>query len=202
MNPGSELLFASIATISRLLRDGELSPEDLLEAVLARQEALEPELNAFTTVLADQARRQAREAAAALAAGEGGPLTGIPLSVKDIFDIAEVPTIAGSRILREPKATADSAVHSRLRDAGAVVFGKTNMLEFAYGFVHPDHGQCNNPWDTGRTAGGSSSGSASAVAAGIGYASVGTDTGGSVRAPASFCGLVGMKPTYGRSAGS
>lgn len=196
MNPGSELLFASIATLSQLLRDGELSPEDLLEAVLARQEALEPELNAFTTVLADQARRQAREAAAALAAGEGGPLTGIPVSVKDIFDIAGVPTIAGSRILREPKATADSAVHSRLRDAGAVVFGKTNMLEFAYGFVHPDHGQCNNPWDTGRTAGGSSSGSASAVAAGIGYASVGTDTGGSVRAPASFCGLVGMKPTY------
>ncbi|KAA5837935.1 hypothetical protein F1721_00165 [Saccharopolyspora hirsuta] len=147
MNPGSDLLFASIATVSRLLRDGELSPEDLLDAVLARQEALEPELNAFTTVLADQARRQARAAAAALAAGQGGPLTGIPVSIKDIFDIAGVPTIAGSRILRDTTATADSAVHSRLRDAGAVVFGKTNMLEFAYGFVHPDHGQCNNPCD-------------------------------------------------------
>ncbi|AIJ23215.1 amidase [Amycolatopsis methanolica] len=195
MDAGSDLLVAPIATVSRLLHHGELSPEDLLEAVLARQEVLEPELNAFTTVLADLARRQAREAAAAIAAGQGGPLAGIPVSVKDNFDIAGVPTLAGSRVLRGTEAAVDSAVHSRLRDAGAVVFGKTNMLEFAYGFVHPDHGQCNNPWDTGRTAGGSSSGSASAVAAGIGYASVGTDTGGSVRAPASFCGLVGMKPT-------
>jgi aspartyl-tRNA(Asn)/glutamyl-tRNA(Gln) amidotransferase subunit A len=180
-----------------LFRTGQLSPEQLLDGVLARQESLEPRLNAFTAVLADSARAQAREAARAFARGDAGRLAGIPVTVKDIFDIAGVPTTAGSRILRDVVATTDSAVHRRLRAAGAVIVGKTNMFEFAYGVVHPDYGPTRNPWDTTRTTGGSSSGSAAAVAAGIGYGSVGTDTGGSLRVPASFCGLVGMKPTYG-----
>jgi aspartyl-tRNA(Asn)/glutamyl-tRNA(Gln) amidotransferase subunit A len=192
------VIFGSIGSVLELFRRGELSPTDLLEAVLARQEALEPRLNAFTTVLAEPAREQAREAARALDRRESlGPLTGIPLTVKDIFDIAGARTTVGSRIMRDFVAIADSAVYRRLRAAGAVIVGKTNMLEFAYGAVHPDYGQSNNPWDTGRTTGGSSSGSAGAVAAGIGYGSIGTDTGGSIRVPASFCGLVGMKPTHG-----
>jgi aspartyl-tRNA(Asn)/glutamyl-tRNA(Gln) amidotransferase subunit A len=193
-----DILVAPIARVTDLFRRRRLSPEELLDAVLARQEALEPRLNAFTTVLAERAREQAREAGRAFAQGaQPGPLAGVPVTLKDIFDIAEVPTTVGSRIRRDAVAATDSSVYRRLRAAGAVIIGKTNMLEFAYGVVHPDYGQCNNPWDLSRTTGGSSSGSAGAVAAGIGYGSVGTDTGGSVRVPASFCGLVGMKPTYG-----
>ncbi len=122
-------------------------------------------------------------------------LTGIPVSIKDIFDTRGIRTSLGSRIMRDYVPETDAHVYTALQRAGAITFGKNNMLEFAYGFVHPDYGQCNNPWDTNRTSGGSSSGSASSVAAGIGYASIGTDTAGSIRIPASFCGIVGLKPT-------
>lgn len=198
MDADDPILFRSIGQVLDLLRRRDLSAAELTEAALARLELLEPSLNAFTTVLAEQAREQARQADLAYAGGDApGPLAGIPLTIKDIFDIAGVATTVGSRIMRDSVATADSAVYRRLRAAGAVILGKNNLLEFAYGMVHPDYGQSNNPWDTGRTTGGSSSGSAGAVAAGIAYGSVGTDTGGSIRVPASFCGLVGMKPTHG-----
>lgn len=173
-----------------------MSPVEVLEATLERLEELEPRLNAFVTVLSEEAREQAREAEALYARGAPtSKLTGVPVSVKDIFDTKGIRTTVGSRIMKENVPDRDAYVYAALRRTGAVVFGKNNMLEFAYGFVHPDYGQCNNPWDTSRTAGGSSSGSASSVGAGIGYGSLGTDTGGSIRIPASFCGVVGLKPT-------
>jgi aspartyl-tRNA(Asn)/glutamyl-tRNA(Gln) amidotransferase subunit A len=175
----------------------EVSPVEVLEATLERLEELEPHLNAFVTTLPEEATEQAKEAEQLFSRGAPTTrLTGIPVSIKDIFATEGIRTTVGSRIMKDRVPDHDASVYTSLREAGAVVFGKNNMLEFAYGFVHPDYGQCNNPWDIGRTAGGSSSGSASAVAAGIGYASIGTDTGGSIRVPASFCGIVGLKPTY------
>ncbi len=192
-----DLLFSLIDEVQALYEQKEVSPLEVLEATLRRLEELEPRLNAFVTVMAEQAREQAREAEKLYSRGEAtGRLLGIPVSVKDIFATRGIRTTVGSRILKDSVPDHDARVYRDLRGAGAVVFGKNNMLEFAYGFVHPDYGQCNNPWDTNRTAGGSSSGSASSVAAGIGYASIGTDTGGSIRIPASFCGVVGLKPTY------
>ncbi|MBO2462046.1 amidase [Actinomadura violacea] len=190
-----ELLFAPIAELRDLYARHEVSPVEVLDAVLARLDRLEPELNAFVTVLDGPARRQAERAERDFLRGvPAAPLAGIPVSVKDLIAIPGVRMTAGSRILRDHRPDRGSAVHAALRSAGAVVFGTANLLEFAYGFVHADHGQANNPWDVGRTAGGSSSGS---VAAGIGHASIGTDTGGSVRLPAAFCGLVGLRPTHG-----
>jgi aspartyl-tRNA(Asn)/glutamyl-tRNA(Gln) amidotransferase subunit A len=194
-----DLLFSSIDHVHAMYKAGEVSPVEVLEATLARLEELEPELNAFVTILPEAAHEQAREAEARFARGEPtSMMTGIPVSIKDIFDTQGIRTSLGSRIMRDYVPARDARIYSGLKRAGAVVFGKNNMLEFAYGFVHPDYGQCNNPWDTNRTAGGSSSGSASSVAAGIGYASIGTDTGGSIRIPAAFCGIVGLKPTYER----
>ncbi|PLS84489.1 MAG: amidase [Actinobacteria bacterium] len=192
-----DLLFSPIDEVQALYKEKEVSPLEVLEATLRRLEELEPRLNAFVTVMAEEAREQAREAEKLYSRDEAtGRLLGIPVSVKDIFATRGIRTTVGSRILKDSVPDYDARVYRDLRGAGAVVFGKNNMLEFAYGFVHPDYGQCNNPWDTNRTAGGSSSGSASSVAAGIGYASIGTDTGGSIRIPASFCGVVGLKPTY------
>lgn len=192
-----KLLFSSIDDVHSMYKAREVSPVEILEATLARLEELEPKLNAFVTVLSEEALSQAKEAEARFARGElTSKMTGIPVSIKDIFDTQGIRTSLGSRIMRDYIPEKDAHVYTCLKAAGAVVFGKNNMLEFAYGFVHPDYGQCNNPWDTNRTSGGSSSGSASSVAAGIGYASIGTDTGGSIRIPASFCGIVGLKPTY------
>jgi aspartyl-tRNA(Asn)/glutamyl-tRNA(Gln) amidotransferase subunit A len=141
---------------------------------------------------------QARRAEDELGRGiDRGPLHGVPISLKDLIDTAGVPTTAASRLWRGRIPVESATVAQRLDQAGAVLLGKCNLLEFAYGIVHPDFGQCNNPWDTGRTSGGSSGGSASSVAAGIGWGSIGSDTGGSIRIPASYCGVVGLKPTYG-----
>ncbi len=190
------LAFPSIDALHASYRAREVSPVEVLEATLERLEELEPRLNAFVTVLSEQAREQAREAEDLYARrAPTSKLTGVPVSIKDIFDTKGIRTTVGSRILKDNVPDRDAYVYTALRRSGAVVFGKNNMLEFAYGFVHPDYGQCNNPWDTDRTAGGSSSGSASSVGAGIGYGSIGTDTGGSIRIPASFCGVVGLKPT-------
>ena len=191
-----KLLFSSIDELHASYKAREVSPVEVLEATFERLERLEPRLNAFVTTLFEEARAQAKEAEGLFSKGAPpGKLTGVPVSIKDLFDTSGTRTSMGSRILRDHVPERDSFVYEALRSAGAVVFGKTNMLEFAYGFVHPDYGQCNNPWDTSRTAGGSSSGSASSIAAGVGYGSVGTDTGGSIRVPASFCGIVGLKPT-------
>jgi aspartyl-tRNA(Asn)/glutamyl-tRNA(Gln) amidotransferase subunit A len=177
----------------------EISPVETLDAVLQRVSQVEPQLNAFITIMDDAARREAREAEAEIRAGHyRGPLHGIPLSVKDLFATAGVRTSGGSRLFADYVPDEDATVIARLKRAGAVIFGKNNMLELAYAAVHPDYVVTRNPWDLARSTSGSSTGSAAAVAAGMSYGSLGTDNAGSVRLPASYCGIVGLKPTYGR----
>ena len=194
-----ELCYLDIARLGQLYRSGEVSPVEATQAVLERIHALDGRLNAFITVLDEPALASARQADADLRAGlDRGPLHGVPVSLKDLIDTAGVRTTCASPIRRDYVPQHSATVVQRLEDAGAVLVGKCNLLEFAYGIVHPDFGQCNNPWDPSRTAGGSSSGSCASVSAGMGYGSLGTDTGGSIRIPASYCGVVGFKPTYGR----
>ena len=196
--PDWELLHESIPEIGALFRSGALSPLELTRLTLARIGQLDPALNAFITVTVDRALEQAARAEQELRSGtDRGPLHGVPIALKDLVDTAGVRTTCGSRILKDNVPMRDAVITARLERAGAVVVGKTNLLEFAYGIVHPDYGQTNNPWDASRTAGGSSGGSAAAVAAGLCFAAVGTDTGGSIRIPAAYCGVAGLKPTYG-----
>ena len=179
----------------------ELSPVELTQACLDRISGIDPRLNAFITVTADDALRAAREAEEAIARGDQrGPLHGIPLALKDLFATAGVRTTAGSRILADRVPEEDSDAAQRLAAAGAVILGKLNLHEFAFGAtgVNPHYGPARNPWNTERITGGSSSGSGAAVAAGECFAALGTDTGGSIRIPASLCGIVGLKPTFGR----
>ncbi|WP_420594129.1 amidase [Deinococcus sp.] len=193
-----ELLFSSIAEIGALYRSGQLSPLELTRQCLARIEALNPTLNAFITVTAQQALADARQAEQELRVGhDRGPLHGIPIALKDLIDTAGIRTTCASRILRDNVPQQDAPLVTRLRAAGAISLGKTNLAEFALGIAHPDYGQVNNPHNAGRTAGASSGGSAAAVAAGMCFAAVGSDTGGSIRIPASYCGVAGLKPTYG-----
>jgi aspartyl-tRNA(Asn)/glutamyl-tRNA(Gln) amidotransferase subunit A len=192
-----QLLFKSIDEMGSLYRKRVVSPVEITEATLDRLHDLEPKLNAYITVLAEQALEKAKIAESAFLKGENvSKLFGIPVSLKDIFLTKGIRTSVGSRILKDYVPDENAFVYQALQDAGAIIIGKNNMLEFAYGSVHPDYGQCNNPWNVNHTAGGSSTGSGASVAAGIGFASIGTDTGGSIRVPASFCGIVGLKPTY------
>ncbi len=196
-----ELCRLTLTEAARLIVTRQLSPVELTEACLERIEALNPLLNAFITVSAEQALQAARQAEAILSRGEsGGPLHGIPLAVKDLVDMQGVPTTAGSRILVGHVATEDATVVARWRASGAVILGKLNLHEFALGAtsVNPHYGPVRNPWDAERIAGGSSGGSGAAVAASLCLGALGTDTGGSIRIPASLCGIVGLKPTYGR----
>ncbi len=198
-----ELEFAPdtlLATAARL-RSAELSPVALTEQALERLARRDPQLNAFQLVTAEQALVAAHHAEQDLAAGNyRGPLHGIPVAVKDLFDLAGYPTTAGSLIRAGVMATEDATAVARLRAAGALVIGKTRLSEFAYspGSNNAHYGPTANPFDLSRDTGGSSSGSAAAVADGIVYAALGTDTGCSIRIPAAFCGLVGLKPTWGR----
>jgi aspartyl-tRNA(Asn)/glutamyl-tRNA(Gln) amidotransferase subunit A len=190
----------SLLEASRLLRAGELSPVELTTACLARIEELNPVLNAFVTVTADSALEQARAAEAEMQQNRRrGPLHGIPVALKDLFDVAGVPTTAASRVFRDRVPQQDAEVVGRLKAAGAVLLGKTNLHEFAFGgsSVVSAYGPVRNPLAPERIAGGSSSGSAVAVASGMCCAALGTDTAGSVRLPAAYCGVVGLKPTYG-----
>ena len=191
-----------VAELGRRYRAGELSPVDVTRATLDRIERLNPILNAYITVLADSALAAARAAEEQLAAGiDLGPLHGVPCSVKDIIAVRGVRSTAASRILRDaPPEREDADVVRRLRGAGAIVLGKVNLHEFAAGTPDPDSpfGRVQNPRRVGYQSGSSSSGSGAATAAGLGVFSLGTDTGGSVRHPAAVCGLVGLKPTYGR----
>lgn len=193
-----ETAFFSVAELGMGFRNGSFTPSDVVEQSLDRLARLEPDLNAFAAPMADLIRVQARHATADLAAGRDlGPLHGIPVAIKDLIEVAGMPTGYGSRVHAPRMAENDATLVARLRAAGAVIFGKTNLLEYAYGIAHPDIGQTNNPHDTTRTAGGSSGGSAAAVAAGIVPLAIGTDTGGSIRIPAAYCGIVGLKPTFG-----
>ncbi len=189
----------SIAAASELLRRKEISPVDLTNACLARIEQLNPKLNAFITVMNDSALAQARSAESEIHAGRWrGLLHGIPIGLKDLIDTAGVKTTCGSALFAERVPTEDAEVVRLLKNAGAVLIGKQNMQEFAWGGTSASsyYGPVHNPWDVDRIAGGSSGGSAAAVASGMCFAAIGTDTGGSVREPAAFCGIVGLKPTY------
>lgn len=191
----------TIAQVARLLRARRLSPVELTRAVLERIERQQPRLNAFITVTADLAMRQAAAAEKEIMRGRWrGALHGIPVCVKDLFHVKGVRTTAGSRILADFVADETAVAVERLLNAGAVLVGKTNLHEFAYGptNLNPHYGDVRNPWNPERMSGGSSGGSAAAVAAGLALAALGTDTGGSIRIPAAACGCVGLKPTYGR----
>jgi aspartyl-tRNA(Asn)/glutamyl-tRNA(Gln) amidotransferase subunit A len=196
----SELAFLSIEQASRLLRRREISPVELVDIALARIDRLNPAVNAFLTILADSASRRAKAAEREIGRGRSrGPLHGIPVSLKDNFWTRGVRTTAGSRILAGFIPKEDSDVAASLARAGAILLGKTNMHEFAYGITSENahYGPVHNPWALERVSGGSSGGSAAAVAIGMGLASMGTDTGGSIRIPAALCGVVGLKPTFG-----
>ena len=203
----ADLAFASIEQVGRLFRARKLSPVELTKLMLARIDQLNPKLNAFITVTAEVALAQAKKAEAELFGPRGrkghrdrGPLHGIPISLKDNIYTKGIRTTAGSKILKGFVPQHDAVVVTRLKEAGAVLIGKTNMHEFAYGVTtnNPHYGPARNPWDLARIPGGSSGGSAAAVAAGLCYGSIGTDTGGSIRIPAALCGIVGLKPTFGR----
>ena len=191
----------SIAEASDLLRRKKISPVELTTSCLARIEQLNPTINAFITVMHESALAQARKAEEEINAGEWrGPLHGIPIGLKDLIDTAGVKTTCGSALFADRVPTEDAEIVRRLKRAGAVLIGKQNMQEFAYGGTSTSSyfGPVHNPWDIDRIAGGSSGGSAAAVATGMCFGAIGTDTGGSVREPAAFCGIVGLKPTYGR----
>jgi aspartyl-tRNA(Asn)/glutamyl-tRNA(Gln) amidotransferase subunit A len=195
------MLELSIAEVSGLLRRKEISPVDLTNACLARIEQLNPSLNAFITVMHDSALNEAREAEKEIRGGSWrGPLHGVPIGLKDLIDTAGTKTTCGSELFAERVPADDAEVVRRLKSAGAVLVGKQNMQEFAWGGTSASsyYGPVRNPWNVERIAGGSSGGSAAAVAAGLCFGAIGTDTGGSVREPAAFCGIVGLKPTYGR----
>ncbi len=194
-DPGS-----SLRSLRESLERGDTTSEALTQAYLDRIAALDPELNSFISVDGDGALAQARAADERRARGEAGPLTGLPIAHKDIFCTRGVRTTCGSRMLDNFVPPYDATVVERLAAAGAVVVGKTNMDEFAMGSSNENsfYGPCRNPWDRSRVPGGSSGGSAAAVAAGLVAAATGTDTGGSIRQPASLCGITGLKPTYGR----
>ncbi|MGB9236527.1 MAG: amidase, partial [Terriglobales bacterium] len=191
----------TIKDLCRGIRAREISPAELTRDCLARIENLNPKLNAFITVLAESALDQARRMEQEIFRGKyRGPLHGIPVGLKDIIDTANVRTTAASALFKNRVPTEDAEVARRLHNAGAIILGKQNLHEFAYGgsSMISYFGEVHNPWDLSRIAGGSSGGSAASVAAGLGYAAIGTDTAGSVRLPAAYCGVVGIKPTYGR----
>jgi aspartyl-tRNA(Asn)/glutamyl-tRNA(Gln) amidotransferase subunit A len=203
----ADLAFASIEEVGKLFRKRKLSPVELTRLMLARIEQFNTKLNAYITVTGELALAQAKRAESELFSPRGrkgsrdrGPLHGIPISLKDNIYTAGIRTTAGSRILKDFVPQHDAQVVLQLKEAGAVILGKTNMHEFAYGVTsnNPHFGPVRNPWDLSRVPGGSSGGSAAAVAAGLCYGSIGTDTGGSIRIPAALCGIVGFKPTFGR----
>ena len=196
----TDLHYMTAAAAARAIATRELSPVELMQALLARIERLDPRLNAFIRLDGEAAMAAARTAEAEIAAGRSrGPLHGVPVGIKDIIDVAGLPTTCHSKVLQDNIATSDAVCVTKLRGAGAIVLGKLSTHEFAIGGPSFDlpWPPARNPWNTDHHPGGSSSGSGSGVAAGLFPMALGTDTGGSVRNPASCCGIVGLKPTYG-----
>ena len=196
-----ELAYMPATEMAAAIRAKELSPVELTRALLERIDAVNPAINAYVLVTRDMAMRQAQDAEAAVLRGDTlGPLHGVPVSIKDLFDVEGLPTTKGSLLYRDRIATGSEYAVRRLLGAGGIHLGKTNTPEF--GFIPTTEnrlfGATRNPWDTTRTSGGSSGGAAAAVAAGLGPIALSSDGGGSIRIPASFCGVFGIKPTYGR----
>lgn len=199
--PQSNVSQLSLSEVSQLVRNKKVSPVELTRECLNRIERFNPKLNAFITVTADSALAEAREAEEEIQHDRWrGPLHGIPIALKDLIDTAGVRTTAASELFKSRVPAQDAEIVRRLRSAGAVFLGKLNMHEFAYGgsSVISYFGPVHNPWSLDYCPGGSSGGSAAAVAAQLCYGAIGSDTGGSIRQPAAYCGLVGLKPTYGR----
>ncbi len=199
--PESDLHYLTISEAASLIVSGRLSPVELVNAHLDRIEQTDDRLNSFVTLLADHAKSAASTAEAEIKSGNyRGVLHGIPIGLKDLYYTKGVRTTVGSKIMGDFVPDYDAAVTERFADAGAILLGKLQMHEFALGATseNPHHGPAHNPWDTSRITGGSSGGSGSAVASGQCMAALGSDTGGSVRIPASACGIVGHKPTFGR----
>jgi aspartyl-tRNA(Asn)/glutamyl-tRNA(Gln) amidotransferase subunit A len=196
-----ELTALTLSEAAALIRKRDLSPVELTRAHLERIETINPALNCFITITADSAIQRARQAEDAIRRGEiWGPLHGLPVALKDLFETRGVPTTAGSKLFENFIPQTDAAVVEKLQAAGAIILGKLNMHEIALGVTNTtsNFGPCRNPWALERVPGGSSGGSAAALAAGLCLGAFGTDTGGSIRIPASLCGIVGLKPTYGR----
>ena len=195
-----DLVFLAATKQAALIRARKLSPVELLQAYLARIDRLDGELRAYITLRRDAALAEARAAEAAVMRGDAlGPLHGVPFAVKDQFTVRGVPTTVGSRLFADAIADEDATVVHRLRDAGSVLLGTLNLTEFALGGTYEfPFGQPRNPWNTAHDPGGSSAGSGVAVAAALCSFALGEDTGGSVRSPASYCGTVGLRPTWGR----
>ncbi|HJZ77386.1 MAG TPA: amidase [Vicinamibacterales bacterium] len=190
----------TIEEFGRRLRAREITSAQITDECLARIDADNPRLNAFIRITGDEARHQAREADREIAAGrDRGPLHGVPISIKDLLDVRGMPTTAASRVRDGHLAARDATSIAHLRQAGAVFVGKTNLHEFAFGTTNEDSafGPARNPHDPARSPGGSSGGSGASVAAGMALATIGTDTGGSIRIPAAACGIVGLKPSFG-----
>jgi len=199
MAPGN-ILELNLTDLSKLIAARELSSAEAVKAALARLEKTEDKLNAFITVRREQAPAEAKKADEEIARGNyRGPLHGVPVTIKDMFETAGVLTTGGSKILADWVPTTNSHLVERLHAAGAIIIGKTNLDEFGHGGTSTlsHFGPVHNPWNVDRIAGGSSGGSAAAVATGIGPLSYGTETGSSVRRPASYCGITGFKPTFG-----
>lgn len=195
-----DLTYLTLTEASNLLQKGELSPVDLTRACLERIEQLDGRLHSFITLMAITAMQQARKAEVDIRKGKAGTLRGIPLALKDLFETAGVRTTAGSKFFTDHIPEKDCAAVEKLKSAGAVLLGKLNMHEIALGVTNenPHYGDCLNPWDENHVSGGSSGGAAAALAAGLCFGALGTDTGGSIRIPSALCGVVGLKPTRGR----